>query len=76
MATINREAEMILRSLAEPIEQSRRSDFIQEATRRLEAAPAAGEGTAHQVGRIVQRDFRDVPLDLRQGRIGPRGSRS
>ena len=70
------EAHNILRSLAEPIDQSRRSDFLQEATRRLEAAPSVGEGTAHQVGRIVQRDFPDVPVDLRQGRIGPRGPRS
>jgi hypothetical protein len=69
------EAQTILRNLSEPIDQSRRSDFMQEATRRLEAAPIVGPGTAHQIGRTVQRDFRDIPIDLRQGRIGPRGPR-
>jgi hypothetical protein len=69
------EAQNILRALSEPIDQRRRSDFLQEATRRLEASPTVGPGTAHQVGRIVQRDFREVPVDLRQGRIGPRGPR-
>jgi hypothetical protein len=63
----------VLRSLSEPIDQRRRADFMQEAARRLEAAPAVGPGTAHQIGRAVQRDFRDPPLDMRRGRIGPRG---
>ena len=62
----------ILRSLSEPVDQRRRGDFIAEATRRLEAAPDHGPGVAHQVGRVVQRDFRDPP-DLRKGRVGPRG---
>jgi hypothetical protein len=70
------EAQTILRSLAEPIHQSRRSDFLQEATRRLEATPVVGPGTAHQVGRLVQRDFFDPPQDLRQNRVGPRGPRA
>jgi hypothetical protein len=55
------EAQNILRALSEPIDQRRRSDFLQEATRRLEAAPIVGPGTAHQVGRLVQRDF-SIPL--------------
>ena len=70
------EAQNILRSLAEPIDQSRRSNLLQEATRRLEATPIVGPGTAHQVGRVVQRDFFDPPQDLRQNRVGPRGPRS
>jgi hypothetical protein len=69
------EAQNILRALSDPIDQRRRSDFLQEATRRLEATPVIGPGTAHQVGRLVQRDFFDPPQDLRQGRVGPRGSR-
>jgi hypothetical protein len=70
------EAQNILRALSEPIDQWRRSDFLQEATRRLEAEPIVGPGTAHQVGRVVQRDFFDPPQDLRQNRVGPRGPRS
>lgn len=62
----------ILRDLSTPIDQRRQADFIQDVTRRLEAAPAAGPGAAHQIGRVVQRDYFDPP-DLRQGRIGPRG---
>ena len=62
----------ILRDLSGPVDQRRRGEFIAEAARRLEAAPDHGPGRAHQVGRIVQRDFRDVP-DLRKGRVGPRG---
>jgi hypothetical protein len=70
------EAQNILRALSEPIDQRRRSDFLQEATRRLEAASTIGPGTAHQVGRIIQRDFWDPPQDLRQNRVWPRGPRS
>jgi hypothetical protein len=61
----------ILRALSEPIDQRRRADFMQEVTKRLEATPVIGPGTAHQIGRVVQRDFFDPP-DLRQGRVGPR----
>ena len=78
--TETREAEMpltpeetaVLRSLSEPVDQRRRGDFIAQATRRLEAAPDHGPGRAHQIGRVVQRHFRDPP-DLRKGRVGPRG---
>jgi hypothetical protein len=63
----------ILRALSAPIDQHRRPEFLQEATRRLEAAPIGGPGQAHQIGRIVQRDFRTPPPDLRRGRSVPRG---
>jgi hypothetical protein len=66
----------ILRALSEPIDQRRRTDFLREATRRLEATPIVGPGTAHQVGRVVQRAFFDPPQDLRQNRVGPRGPRN
>jgi hypothetical protein len=69
------EAQTILRALSEPIDQRRQSDFMAEATRRLEAAPVVGPGPAHQIGRVVQRDFFDPPQDLRQNRVGPRGPR-
>jgi hypothetical protein len=62
----------ILRALSEPIDERRRTEFMVEATRRLEAAPAVGPGTAHRIGRIVQRDFRTPPPDLRRGRSVPR----
>jgi hypothetical protein len=70
------EAQNILRALSEPIDQQRKQDFLQEATKRLEATPVVGPGTAHQVGRLVQRDFFDPPQDLRQNRVGPRGPRN
>lgn len=69
---LSSEEREILRSLSEPLERDRRTEFIAEATRRLEAAPVIGPGPAHQVGRIVQRSFRDPPLDMRRGRMGPR----
>jgi hypothetical protein len=65
----------ILRALSEPLDPGRRDGFMQEATRRLEAAPLVGPGLAHQIGRLVQRDFYAAP-DLRQGRLGPRGPRN
>ena len=69
---LSSEEREILRLLSEPLERDRRTEFMTEATRRLEACPVIGPGTAHQIGRIVQRDFRDPPLDMRRGRIGPR----
>jgi hypothetical protein len=65
----------LLLELSEPLEQSRRPAFLQEATRRIEEASSqngVGPGFVHRVGRIVQRDFFDPP-DLRVGRVGPRG---
>jgi hypothetical protein len=64
----------LLLELSEPLEQSRRPAFLQEATRRIEAASSqnVGPGFVHRVGRSVQRDFFDPP-DLRVGRVGPRG---
>jgi hypothetical protein len=43
---LNPEEMTVLRALAEPIEQRRRADFMQEVTRRLEATPVVGAGTA------------------------------
>jgi hypothetical protein len=60
------EVSTIIRQLSEPLEPSLRPAFEQAVERRL--ASSAGPGTAHQIGRIVQRDFRDPP-DLRQGRV-------
>jgi hypothetical protein len=65
----------LLLELSEPLEQSRRPAFLQEATRRIEAAApqnGVGPGFVHRVGRVVQRDYFDPP-DLRVSRVGPRG---
>jgi hypothetical protein len=68
----------ILRALSEPIDQRRRTEFLSEATRRIETASAEsaiGPGLAHRIGRATQRDYFDPPMDLRQNRVGPRGPR-
>ena len=55
----------LLLELSEPLEQSRRPAFLQEATRRIEeTAPqgAVGPGVVHRVGRAVQRDFFNPPI--------------
>jgi hypothetical protein len=62
----------ILRALSQPIDERRRTEFMVEAAKRLEAAPIGGPGQAHQIGRIVQRAFRDPPPDLCRGRSVPR----
>jgi hypothetical protein len=68
----------LLLTLAAPIEQRRRGEFLQEVVQKLEASAQGGigVGVVHRIGRVVQRDFRDIPPDLRQGRLGPRGPRS
>ena len=69
----------ILRALSEPIDQRRRTEFLSEATRRIEEASprdGIGPGAVHRIGRATQRDYFDPPMDLRQNRVGPRGSRS
>jgi hypothetical protein len=69
----------LLRALSEPIDQRRRTEFMTEAARRIEEASpqsGVGPGVVHRVGRVVQRQYFDPPLDLRQGRVGPRGPRT
>lgn len=75
---LNREAQDVLRSLAEPLERDRRPAFIEAAIKRIEeAAPGEiGVGLAHRIGRTTQRDFFDPPIDQRSNRIGPRGPRN
>jgi hypothetical protein len=63
---LSQEVNAIIRELSEPLDPSLRPAFHQAVEQKL--PPSAGPGTAHQVGRIVQRDFRDPP-DLRQGRV-------
>ena len=68
----------MLRALATPIDAARRPEFMGAVEKALEAAsPAAiGPGTVHRTARTVLRSFWTAPPDLRQGRVGPRGSRN
>jgi hypothetical protein len=66
----------MLDGLSAPIAVNRRPEFMGAVTAKLEAAgPAAlGEGSLHRAARSVFSDFWSAPPDLRQGRVGPRGS--
>jgi hypothetical protein len=66
MPPLSPEVSTIIRQLSEPLEPSLRPAFQQAVEQKL--APSAGPGTAHQIGRVVQRNFRGAP-DLRQGRV-------
>jgi hypothetical protein len=70
------EAMNVLRSLSEPIDKSRQPEFVEAVTAKLEAAGEIGPGLAHRAARSVLGQFWQAPPDLRQGRLGPRGSRS
>jgi hypothetical protein len=67
-----------LNALAAPLDGLRRTEFLGAVEKAIEAAtPAAvGPGLVRRAGAAAQRDFRDVPADLRAGRLGPRGPRS
>ena len=61
---LNEEEMIVLLSLAEPIEQHRRPQFLQEVAAELEARRQAGEigeGVVHRVARALQRRFWDPP---------------
>ena len=54
----------VLRRLAEPLDQQRRRQFLQEVAAELEAKRQAGEigeGAVHRVARTLQRKFFDPP---------------
>ena len=54
----------VLRRLAEPLDQQRRTQFLQEVAAELEAKRQAGEigeGAVHRVARTLQRNFFDPP---------------
>jgi hypothetical protein len=63
----------LVTTLAEPIEQRLRGDFLQALADRLATAPVVGPGTLYQAARELQRQFRDPAPDLRTGRSGSRG---
>jgi hypothetical protein len=52
----------VLLSLAGPIDQRLRPQFLQEVAQELEASgQAGGPGVVHRVGRVVQRKYWDPP---------------
>jgi hypothetical protein len=62
---LNDEEMSVLMSLAGPIDQQRRPQFLQEVAAELEAkrqAREVGEGLVHRVGRVVQRKYWDPPV--------------
>jgi hypothetical protein len=61
---LNDEEMSVLMSLAGPIEQQRRPQFLQEVAEELQAkgqAGEVGEGSVHRTARVVQRRFFDPP---------------
>jgi hypothetical protein len=66
----------LLNALAAPIDANRRPEFLSAVAHELENASAIGPGSAHRAARRVISQFWSAPPDLRQGRLGPRGSRS
>jgi hypothetical protein len=59
---LNDEEMNVLLSLAGPIDQRLRPQFLQEVAQELEASgQAGGPGGVHRVGRVVQRRFWDPP---------------
>jgi hypothetical protein len=54
----------LLLSLAKPIDQQRRPQFLQEVAQELEAKRQAGEigeGAVHRLARTIQRKYFDPP---------------
>jgi hypothetical protein len=61
---LNDEEMTVLLSLAGPIDQQRRPQFLQEVAQELEAKRQAGEigeGLVHRLARQIQRRFYDPP---------------
>jgi hypothetical protein len=77
MARLTDAEQAMLDDLAAPIDGARGPEFRASVERAIEAAaPAAvGPGLVWRAGAAAQRDFRDVPADLRQNRID-RGARA
>jgi hypothetical protein len=61
---LNDEEMNVLLSLAQPIEQRRRPQFLQEVAAELEAkrqVGEVGEGLVHRLARAIQRKYWDPP---------------
>jgi hypothetical protein len=62
---LNDEEMSVLMSLAGPIEQQRRPQFLQEVAAELEVkrqAGEVGEGLVHRLARTIQRKYFDPPV--------------
>jgi hypothetical protein len=71
---LNDDEMSVLMSLAGPIDQAKRPQFMQEVAEQLEAqrqAGGIGEGSIHRLARTIQRRFFDPP-QLGEGAQGPR----
>jgi hypothetical protein len=55
------EEKHLLMTLAQPIDQRRRSEFLQAVAAQLETCPEPGPGAVHRIARAVQRRFFDPP---------------
>jgi hypothetical protein len=71
----------LLLSLAAPIDQRQRDQFLREVAAELEAASAQtgvgpGLGGVHRVGRVVQRRFWTPPSSTVEGTPVHRGARA
>jgi hypothetical protein len=79
MPTLPPDAMVMLDTLAAPVDASKRPEFIHALSAKLEASnPAAiGEGSVNRAAREVlcAGGYWNAPLDLRAGRVGPRGPR-
>jgi hypothetical protein len=61
---LNDDEMSVLLSLAQPIDQQRRAQFLQEVAAELEAkrqAGEVGEGLVHRLARTIQRKYFDPP---------------
>jgi hypothetical protein len=61
---LNDDEMSVLLSLAQPIDQQRRAQFLQEVAAELEAkrqAGEVGEGLVHRLARTIQRKYWDPP---------------
>jgi hypothetical protein len=65
------EARATVLALALPIDPPRRDEFVAAVEARLEASPVVGPGTAHQIGRELQRQYFDAP-NSHGGQVGRR----
>jgi hypothetical protein len=66
-----------VQGLALPIEHGRHGAFLQACAEALADNPVRGEGAAHQLGRVIQRQFWTPPQLSDAGVVAPehRGSR-
>ena len=74
---LNDEEKDMLLSLAQPIDQRLRSEFLAAVEAELSASgQGGGVGAVHRIGRVVQRRFWDPPQSTALGTPQRRGERA